>query len=210
MITIAPAILARDAGSFIQRIQSLREHVSIVQLDVINNTLVSGEAVADPALIKSLKTALTFEVHLMVDVKSYDLTQWNHSWVQSIIVHCESEAYRDALATIRSWGKLAFLAINPSTQVEILEGALDACDGVVFMTVQPGAMGNEFHHEVVERIARFHEAHPSCVIEVDGGVNSANIKHLVNAGATRFAVGSFIDSAHVEDRLAQLTRALGQ
>jgi ribulose-phosphate 3-epimerase len=207
MITIAPAILARDPDAFIERVRALNSQAILVQLDVLNNSLVVGETVADPALIHSLKTSLKFEIHLMVDLTTYDIAQWNRSWVESIIVHCESKGHQEALGMIHSWGKRAFLGINPDTSIELLEKPLGACDGVMFMTVAPGAMGNEFRHDVVERIAKFHQTHPEVTIEVDGGVTPTSIKQLMNAGATRFAVGSFVDSAHVADRLAELTFA---
>lgn len=204
MITIAPSILARDADTFIQRVQALRDHVSLAQLDVINNTLIPGETFSDPALIKSLKTSLKFEIHLMVDLAGYDLAQWNHSWTESIIVHCESARHPEALQTIRSWNKKAFLAINPDTPIDKLDAAFSLYDGVLFMTVIPGDMGKAFRPDALDRVKQFHAKYPQCTIEIDGGVNATNLQQLLTAGASRFAVGSFIDSDHVVERYNEL------
>ncbi len=208
MISIAPSVLARDNKSFTDRIHALAPHIQLAQLDVIDNSLIAGESIADPRLIESLNTTLNFEVHLMVDLQKYAIAQWNRPWVESIIVHCESSGTHDALALILSWGKKAFAAINPDTPVEFLSKVVGKCSGVMFMTVEPGANGSPFRHDVVEHIALFHGAHPEVQIEVDGGVTPTSIKQLMNAGASRFAVGSFIDNDHVAERLQQLHDAV--
>lgn len=205
MITIAPAILARDVETFTKRLQALQKgNVSVVQLDVIDNSLIAGQSIADIHLIESLRGSIRFEIHLMVDLMKYDLTQWNKPWVDRIIVHVESEGHELALPLIRSWKIPAILACNPETHYSKLEPFLDRCDGVMFMTVEPGAMGNAFRHDVIERMAMFHHLHPETIIEVDGGVTPVTMAQLFNSGATRFAVGSFVDTAHVADRYLQL------
>lgn len=206
---IVPALLARDIGAFTLRLKALAKHVSMVQLDVVDNSMIAGTTIADPALIESFQLPVHFEVHLMVDLSKYDLMQWRRPWVERIIVHIESEGCDLALPLIRSWGIEAVLASNPTTHHSKFESLLHLCDGVMFMTVEPGNMGNAFRHDVIEGMAAFHRSHPDIPIEVDGGVTPTTIKQLINAGATRCAVGSFIDSEHVGERIQELKDAAG-
>jgi ribulose-phosphate 3-epimerase len=64
------------------------------------------------------------------------------------------------------------------------------------MSVNPGFGGQAFISSVIEKAKRlktFIEKHnPTCLIEVDGGVNDVNVKHLAEAGVDVVVAGSFV------------------
>ncbi len=60
------------------------------------------------------------------------------------------------------------------------------------MAVVPGKQNNTFEQSVVQKISKLSKLVPETPIQVDGGLTSTNIPELINAGASTFAVGSFI------------------
>jgi 23S rRNA (adenine2503-C2)-methyltransferase len=77
---------------------------------------------------------------------------------------------------------------------------------VIMMSVIPGASGNPFKPDAVERIAEFKKAHPNIEITVDGGINDKNIAAVKKAGADRVVIGSYLYSIYKQsgqERLSQ-------
>jgi pentose-5-phosphate-3-epimerase len=52
--------------------------------------------------------------------------------------------------------------------------------------------GQEFDERTLDTIAKLRKSYPRLEIAVDGAVNAATIRRLLQAGATRFAPGSAI------------------
>jgi ribulose-phosphate 3-epimerase len=67
---------------------------------------------------------------------------------------------------------------------------------VLLMSVNPGFGGQKFIPSVIEKTKRLkaliNQHNPKCLIEVDGGVNSDNIKELEEAGVDVVVAGSFV------------------
>lgn len=205
MIYIVPTILVRTEKGFNERVAAIAPHFNRTQIDVLNDTLVSGSSFADAKAIERGIKELTCEVDLMVTLDGYDLSQWNRHWVDKIIFHSEATTEpQNHIQLIRSWGKKVFMSLNPGTDANLVVPYLKMIDGVLFMTVTPGRSGNLFRHEIVDVIREFHMTHPEVEIEVDGGVTSETMPLLLDAGVSGFAVGSFFDGAHIEENVMQL------
>ena len=70
-----------------------------------------------------------------------------------ISVHQEAEPHlQRALQMIRDGGAKAGIAINPATPAESLSTAIEFCDFVLVMTVNPGFGGQKFIEPVVGKI----------------------------------------------------------
>jgi len=205
MTAIAPAILAENQAAFYERFKSLKPHFLKAQIDVVNDTIIPGQAWADAEVIDQWVGSMKFEVHLMVELENYDLEQWNRKWVEKIIVHVEAgDILDEVIKTIKSWGKQAFIAISPDTDVTQLEPYLNRVDGVMFMTIYPGRMGNPFQTDVLDVIKVFHAKHPKILIEADGGVTNETLPSLLSAGVSIVAIGSYLDSKKIEERLFEI------
>ena len=100
------------------------------------------------------------------------------------------------LDQIRALGKKAGLAINPDKPVDWFTPHLKHIDLALCMTVFPGFGGQKFIPESLDRIRRLRELiagqHPGCELEVDGGIDSKNAAHVVQAGANVLVVGTGI------------------
>src|SRR6185369_3057173 len=117
-----------------------------------------------------------------------------------ISVHFEAENHlQRALQMIRDGGAKAGIAINPATPAEVLTTAIEFCDYVLAMTVNPGFGGQKFIEPVVPKIrqiSRFiRERGLQVEIEVDGGIDAHTAPVVVEAGATILVAGSAVFGA---------------
>jgi ribulose-phosphate 3-epimerase len=101
-----------------------------------------------------------------------------------------------ALQMIRDGGAKAGIAINPATAAESLTTAMEFCDFVLVMTVNPGFGGQKFIEPVVSKIRRIaemiREAGVAVEIEVDGGIDARTAPLVSAAGARILVAGSAV------------------
>jgi ribulose-phosphate 3-epimerase len=115
----------------------------------------------------------------------------------TLTVHAEAVVHLDrTLNLIRSRNVLAGVSINPATPLSTVEHAIALADMLLIMTVNPGFGGQKLIPYTLEKIrnARQHieERKYSCVIEVDGGIDSATAPAVIKAGAQILVAGSAI------------------
>lgn len=207
---IVPALLAHSSDEFFSQLQSVKGLAKRIHIDIADGTLVPAKTWADPIAIRDAATEqLEIELHLMVNDPVEAARGWKRvKNVSRCIVHIESPISRmgNTIQTLKKHGKKVRLALNPETPSATLDPYLAACDGVLFMTIAPGAQSNPFVPSVVEKIAAFHHNHPSVAIAADGHVDEATLPMLALAGVTEFCVGSAI--FHAEKPAAERYQAL--
>ena len=90
----------------------------------------------------------------------------------------------------------AAVALNPATPVETLNVILPEVDMVLLMSVNPGFGGQKFIPYTLEKIRTLRrmctERGLSTRIEVDGGVTTANVRQVIEAGADVIVAGSAV------------------
>ncbi len=140
-----------------------------------------------------------FGTHLMVSDAREVGEFFIKAGARSVIVHVESVGsdVDAAHAMCDAWRVLGVreigLAILLDTPTEDLNSLLPFFDFVHQMTIATiGAQGAAFEPRSIDRIRDLHTRLPDFPIAVDGGVSATNIASLVQAGATRFSVGSAI------------------
>ena len=93
----------------------------------------------------------------------------------------------------------AGVAINPHTNVSLLEDVIKDIDLVCIMSVNPGFGGQSFIENTYKKITQLKEIitrnNASTLIEIDGGVTNKNAKALVDAGADVLVAGSYVFGA---------------
>ncbi|MEN9489496.1 MAG: hypothetical protein RL494_1761, partial [Bacteroidota bacterium] len=103
------------------------------------------------------------------------------------------------LQAIKAEGMKAGVALNPHTNVDLLEDVIQDIDLVCVMSVNPGFGGQSFientYSKVVKLKALINRKNASTLIEIDGGVTSKNARQLVEAGADVLVAGSFVFKA---------------
>ncbi|HEX6158583.1 MAG TPA: ribulose-phosphate 3-epimerase [Thermoanaerobaculia bacterium] len=208
MIRIAPSLLSADFARLGEELRTIDGHADVLHLDVMDGHFVPNLTIG-PGIVKALRplTKMPFDCHLMVSEPQRYIPGFLDAGADMISVHVETEPHLErALQLIRSGGAKAGIAINPATAAETLSTAIEFCDYVLVMTVNPGFGGQKFIEPVVPKIRhiarQIRERGLSVEIEVDGGVDARTAPSVVAAGATILVAGSAVFGQ--KDRIAAM------
>jgi ribulose-phosphate 3-epimerase len=197
MIRIAPSLLSADFARLADELATVAE-ADLLHLDVMDGHFVPNLTIG-PALIKALRkhTKLPFDCHLMIAEPQRYIAAFLDAGADMISIHVETEPHlQRALQLIRDGGAQAGIALNPATSAESLTSAIDFCDYVLVMTVNPGFGGQKFIEPVVSKIRHIarlvRERGLRVEIEVDGGIDAATAPLVADAGASILVAGSAV------------------
>jgi ribulose-phosphate 3-epimerase len=197
MIKIAPSLLSADFARLAEELETVVD-ADLLHLDVMDGHFVPNITIG-PAIVKALRkrTKLPFDCHLMISEPQKYIPAFLDAGADMISIHVEAEPHlQRALQLIRDGGAKAGIAINPATSAESLSTALEFCDYVLAMTVNPGFGGQKFIEPVVPKIRHIsrliRERGLGVEIEVDGGIDAKTAPHVVTAGATILVAGSAV------------------
>lgn len=149
------------------------------------------------------------DVHLMVS-RPAELIPLFAPAADAITVHLEADPHpHRLLGLIRERGCRAGIALNPGTPVEQIADLVELLDYVNVLAVNPGFAGQAFITTTPGRVARLRALLPDHVaIEVDGGIGTATLPGVRDAGAGLFVSASSIfgapDPATAYRELAEL------
>lgn len=189
---IIPAILAPTFAEFAHNLHLVEGLAPYVQIDVMDGEFVNARSFAGRADLLTLHTPARFELHLMVADPLLELKSWaDIIHVFRVIFHLEAVADpRPVIQAIRAHGWQVGIALNPETPFAAVEPYLSEIDLVLFLAVTPGAQGQKFMPEVLQKITAGKTHAPHVMIGVDGGINRDTITRAYQAGATICYVGS--------------------
>ena len=196
-IRIAPSLLSADFSKLAEELRTI-EQADVLHLDVMDGRFVPNITFGAP-IVKALRphTTLLFDCHLMIVEPQKYITGFLEAGANMISVHYEAEPHlQRALQMIRDGGAKAGIAINPATPVEVLSTAIEFCDYVLVMTVNPGFGGQKFIEPCVAKIRHIaqlvRDRGLAVEIEVDGGVDRKTAPLVTAAGATILVAGSAV------------------
>jgi ribulose-phosphate 3-epimerase len=198
-VIVAPSILAADFGRLAEDVQKAeRGGAKVVHIDVMDGHFVPNLTVGPP-LVKSLRkaTTLPFDCHLMIENADRYVDAFLEAGANWISVHVEAMPHlQRTIAHLRSRGARPGVVLNPATPLGSLDEILAEVDYVLIMSVNPGFGGQTFLPGSLDKIRRLRrildERGLKVQIEVDGGVDTSNVKALRQAGAEVFVVGSAV------------------
>lgn len=189
------------------RVKKIEPYVTWCHFDITDGIFSKHRTWRDPRDVPKLSTTLKAEAHLMVAEPEKVIDEWCVGPVKRVIVHLE--AARDPARIIkkcRDAGIEIGFAINPETQWEELRPWFEKIDMIQLLAVSPGPSGQKIHDGIYEKIAHVRNVCPSCIIEVDGGMNDITASLARSAGADIVVAGTYIfNAANIADAIASLS-----
>ena len=137
------------------------------------------------------------DVHLMIEPVDRIIPDFAKAGATYITFHPEASRHIDrSLQMIRDHGCKSGLVFNPATPLSYLEHVLDKVDMILLMSVNPGFGGQSFLPSALPKLRQARQIIDNSGfdirLEIDGGVNTANIREIKAAGADTFVAGSAI------------------
>ena len=217
-IRISPSLMCADLCNAEDAVEELRTlGVDMLHFDIMDARFTSNLPLG-LELMRQLRrrTALPFDVHLMVEDNEFFVNEVLRIGVWQLSVHAESATHLDRiLGMIRETGTKAGVALNPATPIDHLEYVLEKLDFVMLMTVNPGFSGQRLVDSAFRKIRTCRtflaERGLPIPIEVDGNVSFQNIPAMVASGAETLVCGSsslFSAASSLSDSMSRLRASI--
>jgi ribulose-phosphate 3-epimerase len=199
MAILSPSILSCDYMNMQRDFAACKEagckwlHVDIMDGHFVPN-LSFGYS-----LVQSMRpvTDLVLDVHLMIDTPIKYAENFCKAGADYLTIHVEAdtpENIKKTLELIRSLGVKPGIVVKPKTPAEAIAPYLPMVDLVLVMTVEPGFGGQKFMADMMPKMKKIREmldeVNPSCIIEVDGGVDANTCGICKENGAEVLVAGS--------------------
>lgn len=214
MAIISPSILAADFVNLERDMNVLKDAgAPWAHVDVMDGVFVPNITIGIPVVAALRKCSdLVLDVHLMITQPIRYVEAFCKAGADYLTIHLESdtpENIHEALRLIRAQGVKAGLSIKPGTPAQALAPFLAECDMILVMTVEPGFGGQSFMEDMMPKLrwlkAELAKANPSCLLEVDGGVDLRTAPICKAAGAEALVSGSaFFKAADKAGFVAEL------
>ncbi len=205
---VAVSFLSSD--NYIKCIKKINDsNADYIHVDLCDGKYVKTKNFTLGSLDKLLGTAQKkLHIHLMCNDPLKYVDKLAFYDVSTIIFHLDAtKKPSQVIDYISSMGIKVGIALNPSDDINTLTPYLKQIDEVLFLTVNPGAGGQPFQEEVLDKVAKFNEIKHDYQIQtiIDGGVNANTISLLIDKDIDIVVSGSFVTNGEdYNERIATL------
>ncbi|MBF01591.1 ribulose-phosphate 3-epimerase [Flavobacterium coralii] len=211
---IAPSVLSADFANLQRDIQMINNsEADWFHIDIMDGVFVPNISFGMPVLDAIARHAKkTLDVHLMIVEPDRYIKTFAELGATNLSVHFEACTHlHRTLQAIKAEGMKAGIAINPHTNVNLLEDVINDTDLVCMMSVNPGFGGQSFIENTYKKVRQLKEIitrnGANTLIEIDGGVSDKNAAKLAEAGADVLVAGNFVfKSDNPTDTIASLKK----
>ncbi len=205
---LSPSILSSDFGRLGEDIRVVDEAgADYIHVDVMDGMFVPSITIGMP-VVKSIRnyTDKVLDVHLMIEDPDRYIVEFADAGADIITVHAEACKHLDrTIELIKAQSVMAAVALNPATDLSVLEYILPKLDMVLIMSVNPGFGGQKFIPYSLDKIKALKrmidERNVNVDIEVDGGINLDNVTSVIEAGANIIVAGSAVFSGDAAENV---------
>lgn len=157
---------------------------------------------------------IMLDVHLMCEEPIESLDDYLNAGANILTVHYEAFKDKNQIVEARNKIKkadaLAGISFCPTTEIKDIKIYIHDFDVVLVMSVTPGASGQKFMPEALDRIKELakirEENNYKFKIEVDGGVTEDNVQDIIDAGADMIVSGSYVFKAKDRKEAIEILR----
>lgn len=169
--------------------------IDYIHIDVMDNTFTNNVAYSIEEINEINKISnKKLDIHLMVNDPIKYINSFNNMNIEYIIFHVEIDKdINNLINIVHGMGYKCGLAINPNTNIDVLEQYINNIDLILVMSVMPGYGGQLFINSIYNKLESLRDKYKNITISVDGGINQDNIYKLSSL-VDMVVIGSYLST----------------